>query len=170
MLNEDQVVAPLLDTYTWVLAKRNNRDNADFYIKTSNNLFPVNIKLLSNLNCITNQSNNLCGMVSVVSTLLYGRSTASKVNLAKMMSSEEFTRTPQAYGLLVVNKSTGFTLSSNLFELTNIHINPTNGLQFKYSYLETVDRTQLEGQQFIFDKVVELFRVQAKPYELLSNV
>jgi len=162
---EWQVTAPLVDKFVWVYQKNKKRPTGDVYIKTKFGDFPVNVKIISDK---SKALNNICGLTSTASKLMYGKKSDSKLALATKMVEEVFTKTPQNYGLLVVNKGTGKVKWSTLFTINDLYVNPTNGFQFSMETMENVKRNQLEGQQFIKEKVVEFFRVQSLPNTILN--
>jgi hypothetical protein len=167
LLKEEKITKALLDEYSWVYNKANNRDTADFYIKVSTgHVFPVNVKLIANFN---KQYNNMCGTVYTISKLLYNEPSAGREAIAgRLRDKEPFTTYPVQYGFLMVNKTSGEVKACTLFNMTDFVVNPSNGFQFKFDEVNTVNRTQLEGQQFVARKFVELITSQAKPFLALT--
>jgi len=164
--NEHLVANRLLDTYSWVIGKSFNRDHGDVYIKTKHGLFPVNIKLIRNN---TKSCNNICGLTSNVSKLLYGETCTSKMQFAKLIKESDFTTDVQQYGILAVNKTTGQAKWATLFNINELAVNPTNGLQFSFKNMEATARTQREGQEFLLAKVLEFFKKQAEPFMYINE-
>lgn len=164
-LNECKVIDPIIDKFSWVLPSTKLRDEGDFYIKTVGNFkFPVNVKLINENKSTTN---NITGVVRVLSKLLYNKVMPNYNIIAKALrEGVSFTKTPQAYGLLVVDKTTGITKSVNLLNIhsDSIVINPSNGFQFNSKNLRSGKRTQLQGQVFLANKFIELLRKRAEPF------
>ena len=164
---EYKVSNVLLDKFpNWVYGKSKNRDVGDIYVSTASGVFPVNIKLIGNNG---SYYNNICGLVRTVGQLLYGRTISNRAQLATAMAKEPFTTEPQEYGVIAVNKGTGEAKCFTLFNILELYVNPSNAFQFNMKTLNTISRTQAEGQQFIFDRTVEFFESQAVAFNILNG-
>ena len=169
--NEWRITGPVIDKFSkWVALPQStkSRENGDFYIRTKFGYFPVNVKLIEHGSTVYN---NICGIVYTASMLMFGKACRSKISLAKMMVTKDFTNKPQNYGIIAVDKKTCEAKWTTLynFEHGSLYINPTNGWQFSMDSLKRVSRTQREGQKFIYKSVKEFFTIQAKAYNILKH-
>lgn len=157
---EWEVTGPITDYFKNTYSLKKDRVVGDFYINTKFGNFPVNVKIIEDKSKVFN---NICGPITQSSHLMYGETSNSAVSLANKMRTREFTKTPQNYGILVVNKGTGEVKWTTLFGIKKVKVNPSNGLQFSMYEMEHVNRTQLEGQHFVKNNMTKLFEKQAAP-------
>lgn len=169
--SEPKITRALIDEFSWVSGKDHNRATGDIYITlSSGHCFPVNVKLIAD-NEAPSTPNNMCGTVSKVSELLFGRVFRGvDVLCSKMAAGEHFTTEPQQYGFLMITKTTTRVKVCTLFNIKDLYVNPTNGFQFVFDEVETVKRTQREGQEFLRAKFEEYVEKRAKGWRILTGM
>jgi hypothetical protein len=162
---EVKISQAITDEFDWAYNKSGNRDPGDFYIKVSTgHTFPVNIKLIANFN---KSYNNMSGVCSTISRLLFNKVISGRKRLTnELFHNDQFTEEPVQYGFIAVNKTSGEVKAFTMFNINDFILNPSNGFQFKFDGVETVNRTQLEGQLFLKDKFIDLIKKEAEPYLL----
>ena len=167
---EVKITQALIDEFEWVYGKNGNRDPGDIYIKVcTGHIFPANVKLIADFN---KSGNNMCGVVHTISKVLYGPDgvVGSRTQIAKRLRDKTpFTEEPIQYGFLMINKTSGEVKSCTLFNVEDLMVNPSNGFQFSFDKLSTVERTQREGQEFVASKFIEYITKQAESYLTLVN-
>ena len=167
--SEDEVTSLLFDMFPhMLLGKDNIRSRGDVYVKLGKDyIFPINVKLISNK---SKSYNNICGVATTVGMLLYGKKFHSLNEMAYTIKEEvPFTEDVQHYGVIAINKLTGSTTPFTLYNVTDLYVNPTNGVQFKLDGLTTTYRTQKEGQLFLKNKVQEFFDKRAEPSRIING-
>lgn len=166
---EVKVSQAILDTFKdWTFGKSCNRDVGDFYIKVkTGHIFPVNIKLIGDFN---SSYNNMCSILYTPHKLLFGKTTGDQNTMAcNLRDQVPFTEKPQQYGFIALNKTTNEVKVFTLFNIKEIYINRSNGFQFNFKTVETVERTQAEGQAFLAEKITEYFEKLAEPWRLYTG-
>ena len=114
-------------------------------------------------------SNNIVGLPRIMKYLFFEdkRIPISYIGISKAIRDKKFSKKQNDYGLLVLEKETGYSFGGSLLRIKKIDTNPTNGFQFKQ--IESIDRKKKESKDFIINNYKTVLKKRAEPYLIFKE-